>query len=129
MKYLYTYEIDGNEYRYVSDMKLDKEDLIEFRLDYKYISEYYSDIDKFLNERVKNFKEEELVKSLFLVETGIIGWDTYDSAVYCAYCGDEVRDYLEDDLGRKYRCSKIKKIGTALASVDVGLIISSFNAG
>ena len=129
MKYLYKYEIDGNEYKLISDKKLNKEELVESSLDYKYASEYFSDIDKFLNERVKNLREEELVKSLFLIRTGIIGWDTYDSAVYCAYCEDEIRDYLEDDLGRKYRGSKIKKIGTALAGVGVGLIISSFNAG
>jgi len=129
MKYFYKYEIDDNEYKLLSDKKLNKEEVVELTLDYKYIAEFYADIDKFLDERVKNFEESDLIKSLFLVETTITGYDTYDSAVYCAYNEDEVKDFIEKDMGKDYLDSKISKIGIALEDVELGQIVASFNAG
>jgi len=129
MKYFYKYNIDDEEIKFLSDKKINKDELVELTLDDKYVAEYYADKDKFLKKRIKNFKEEDLVKLLFLVETNIAGWDTYDSAVYCAYNEDEVRDYIEKDLGKEYCNSTIKKIGIAFENVELGQVIASFNAG
>jgi len=105
------------------------EDLIENNLNYEKDNMFYYDKEKFMKENVEiKIIEKKIKKKLFLLLTGVTGYDTYDSAVVCSYTKNEALNIasLNSDY---FLNSDIKYIGKADQKLEIGVVIKSFNAG
>ena len=67
-------------------------------------------------------------------------YDTYDSAIVCAYTGEEAKmihpsayqedwDGSDDDGWCESKDVKVKLVGVAYAGIKKGIVLASYNAG
>ncbi len=129
MKYLYTFNINEREYEVISD-RVDKiSNLVEMNLQESEVGLFYMDYKNFMDNRVK-YSVKEANKNLYLILTNQSGYDTYDCAVYCAYTEKEAIKMSENRMSysNEYK-NTAELIGIADEDLEVGEIVSSFNAG
>jgi len=129
MKYSYTFNINGREYERISDRMDTISNLVEKNIQESEVGLFYIDhktfMDKYVEYRVKGVN-----KNLYLIITNQSGYDTYDSAVYCAYTEKEAIKMSENRMSysNEYK-NTAELIGTPKEDLEVGEIVSSFNAG
>jgi len=102
--------------------------LIEQNINENELADFYTDQELFIKEQTTG-NVVKTHKKLFLIETSQSGWDTYDSAVFCAWTKKECIERVIKRMGEDYRYSEIIEICKANKDLGVGEIVSSFNAG
>jgi hypothetical protein len=127
--YIYNIEIKGRKYDFISKNKNRKSDLVEKYLKVDDYPEFYDDQMKFIDNYCK-LHIREAVKNLYYITTNQRGYDTYDSAVYCAYSESHAIELSEKDMSAYKKYSNLARIiGIAEPHLKIGVVISSFNAG
>jgi hypothetical protein len=128
--YIYNIIIKEDKYELISKEKFNKEILVNKYLLERDMPEFYEDTQKFIEEHCK-ISVREGIKKLYLIHTNKSGWDTYDSAVYCAYSERQAIELSEEKMSS--HCLKYtnlaKEMGTAENFIEIGEVVSSFNAG
>ena len=129
--YIYSIQINKEEnLELITEEKLDKEILINKFISEKDKLEFYKDTEKFIEEKC-SLKVRKGIKCLYLIYTDKSGYDTYDSAVYCAYTEKQVIQLSEVQMGGGWETyhNNAEFIGTAHEDLRIGEVVSSFNAG
>lgn len=128
--YIYFIQINEERNELISKEKLNKVKLVERYITGKDMADFYEDNDKFIKENCI-IKVREGYKSLYLISTNQSGYDTYDSAVYCAYTEKQAIQLSEENMGSSYKpyTNLARMIGTAEDFMEIGEVVSSFNAG
>ena len=128
--YLYIFEINGREYEELNIQSDYLPSLIEQNITENELADFYTDQELFIKEQTSGHLLKTH-KKLFLVETDQTGYDTYDSAVYCAWTEKEAIELSENNMGSSYYPyhNTVKEIGKANKNLDIGEVVSSFNAG
>jgi len=126
--YKYIFEIKDRKYEELSKEENHLDALIEQNILCDEVPEFYSDQEAFIKKYTKGHSIKTH-KKLFLVQTDQRGWDTYDSAVFCAWTEKEALELTIRRMGQDYEHSTVKEIGKANKDLEVGEVVSSFNAG
>jgi hypothetical protein len=126
---VYTIKINDREYEILEDFK-DTYTIMSNLIIESEMPLFYGNYDDFMTKFV-SIKREEAFKKLYFISTNQTGYDTYDSAVYCAYTDKQAKEMSEQRMNYKegeYN-NKVSVIGTARTDVEIGEVVSSFNAG
>lgn len=128
--YIYDIQIGTERNELISEEELSKVKLVEQFITEKDLDSFYENPKEFIDKKcILNTREG--CKSLYLILTDQSGWDTYDSAIYCAYTEKQAIQLSEEKMGGSYQryTNTAKIIGTAEDFVQTGDVVSSFNAG
>jgi len=125
---LHTVTINGRTTEYLSEDEFHIEEKLHDLILEDEIYDFYNNSKIFIEDQVQ-FKTEEARKKLWLINTDQSGWDTYDSGVFCAYTEKQALDFSIDRMGNAYEDNTADVIGLAIASLEIGEVVSSFNAG
>jgi len=126
--YKYIFEINGRQYEELNINEDCMSSLIEQNINENELADFYTDRELFIKEQTTGHVVKTH-KKLYLIQTTQRGWDTYDSAVFCAWTEKDCIEMVVQAMGEDYRDSKIIEIGKANKDLGVGEIVSSFNAG
>jgi len=126
--YRYIFEINGREYEELNIQADYLPALIEQHINNNELADFYTDQELFIKEQTTGHAIKTN-KKLYLIETTQRGWDTYDSGVFCAWSEKECTEMVIARMGGDYADSEIIEIGKASSDLDIGEVVSSFNAG
>ena len=126
--YKYVFEINGREYEELNIQGDYFPALVEQKINENELADFYTDQELFIKEQTTGHIVKTH-KKLFLILTDQNGWDTYDSGVFCAWTEKEALEMVIQRMGEDYKNSTIQEIGKANKDLDIGEIVSSFNAG
>ena len=126
--FLYTVKIRDEIFEYLSEKDLTDEELVEIFLTVDNMGTFYLNPEEFIDDYC-TIEIEEAYKQLFLIITSERGYDTYDSAVYCAYTEKLAIEYSIKDMGQNYESNNAEFIGVAKETLPLGQVVASFNAG
>ena len=126
--YNYIFSINGRDYEKLSPQKDYMASFIGQNINNNELADFYTDQEDFIKTQTQGFYTKTY-KKLYLIETTQRGWDTYDSGVFCGYSKQEIKEMVIDRMGDDYADSEIIEIGKANEDLDIGEVVSSFNAG
>ena len=114
----------GDKVTTIIDMIVEeyKESIVEQNIPYELISNYYNGELQLETEVI------ELQKRLYLLETGVRGYDTYDSGVFVAYCEEQALE-IATKKSADFKNASVTYIGNPTKDLKVGAVCLSFNAG
>jgi len=122
MKDLYKIIINGEEYTEIVEYKEEGYEynkgmelfisLVEKNLNYEKDNMFYYDIDTFMKDNVDIVLiEKDIKRKIFLLYTGVSGYDTYDSAVITAYTEEEAKEVGSKHLADYFCNASVELIG------------------
>jgi len=124
----YKISINGREYEVLADYGESVSAIVYDKITNSELSEYLEDSEKFI-ERYVEYTAEKCQKNIYLIVTDQRGYDTYDSAVFCAYTEAQALEFTIERMGKDYENSSVEYIGKAKEDLELGEIVTSFNAG
>ena len=127
--YEYSITIKDRNYSQLFKDKQDEMSLVEIHIKQDEVADFYANSVAFFEEYCTIFYEKTNLK-LYLLSTNQSGWDTYDSAVYCAYNEEDACKMSEKAMSfnGEYK-NTAEYIGIADKLCGRGEVCSSFNAG
>lgn len=123
----YTITIKDRRYEFIDEKSTKSRELIEQNIKQDEVSEFYTDENAFI-DKYCSMRLEHISKSLWYINTSESGYDTYDSAVWCSYTEQQAIESSEARMGRGY-INSAEHIGFANKNLELGEVVSSFNAG
>jgi len=125
--YLYKFSIQDRQYSILNEDEDKLQELIEKNIKNDEIAIFYGDHKEFMDNFVDVENIELQDKGIYLIWTDKHGYDTYDSARYCAYTEEQAIELSEEKMSSYYKYKNTAEL-IGIANEDLE-IVSSFNAG